>query len=309
MSDFPIILHHFEQSPFSEKIRLIFGLKNLAWTSVRISRIMPRPDLMPLTGGYRRTPVLQIGADIYCDTQCIMRELERRFPEPGLLPRGYEGLAWASAMWTDRSFFQNTVNLVFGSLADQVPADFIADREQLRGAKFDVAAMKAAIPLMRDQYRAHLAWIDTQLCDEREWIAGDTPSLCDVNAYMNLWYVRTNLDQSDGMLAEFDHARAWAGRLRAIGHSQRSEMGSAEALDIATRATPQTEELCDPTDPNGRKPGDRVEVMPDDYGRIRVSGEIVALSAQHIAIRRNDPRAGEVVVHFPRAGFLVFPAP
>src|SRR6516162_4031957 len=97
MSTQPIILHHFDQSPFSEKIRLIFGLKNIAWTSVRISRIMPRPDLMPLTGGYRRTPVMQIGADVYCDTQCIMRELERRFPEPGLLPKGYEGLAWGSA--------------------------------------------------------------------------------------------------------------------------------------------------------------------------------------------------------------------
>jgi glutathione S-transferase len=308
MSDFPIILHHFDQSPFSEKIRLIFGLKNIAWTSVRISRIMPRPDLMPLTGGYRRTPVMQIGADIYCDTQCIMRELERRFPEPSLLPRGYEGLAWASAIWTDRPFFQNTVNLVFGSLADTVPADFIADREQLRGAKFDVAAMKAAIPLMRDQYRAHLGWIDTQLCDEREWISGDAPSLCDVNAYMNLWYVRAHLENADDMITEFDHVRAWAGRLRAIGHGQRSEMSPADALVLAARATPQTEELSDPDDPNGRKPGDKVEVMPDDYGKIRVSGEIVALSAQHIAIRRHDPRAGEIVVHFPRAGFLVFSA-
>jgi glutathione S-transferase len=93
MSAPPIILHHFDHSPFSEKIRLIFGLKKIAWTSVKISRIMPRPDLMPLTGGYRRTPVMQIGADIYCDTQCIMRELERRFPEPSLLAKGYEGLA------------------------------------------------------------------------------------------------------------------------------------------------------------------------------------------------------------------------
>ena len=177
MSAQPVILHHFDQSPFSEKIRLIFGLKNIAWTSVRISRIMPRPDLMPLTGGYRRTPVMQIGADVYCDTQCIMRELERRFPTPSLLPRGFEGLAWASAMWTDRSFFQNTVNLVFGTLADKVPAAFIEDREKLRGAKFDVAAMKAAIPQMRDQVRAHLAWIDTQLADERAFLAGDAPSL------------------------------------------------------------------------------------------------------------------------------------
>jgi len=308
MSAPPVILHHFDQSPFSEKIRLIFGLKKMAWTSVRISRIMPRPDLMPLTGGYRRTPVMQIGADIYCDTQCIMRELERRFPEPSLLPSGYEGLAWGSAMWTDRSFFQNTVNLVFGSLGDQVPADFIADREKLRGARFDIGAMKAMIPQMRDQFRAHLQWIDAQLCDERTWIAGERPSLCDVDAYMNIWYLRAHLENADGMLAEYDHARAWAARLREVGHGTHMELSSAEALEIAARATPQTEELSDPDDPNGRKPGDKVEVMPDDYGKIRVSGEIVALSAQHIAIRRHDPQAGEVVVHFPRAGFLVFGA-
>ena len=141
----PIILHHFKESPFSEKVRVIFGLKNIAWTSVLISRIMPRPDLMPLTGGYRRTPVMQIGADIYCDTQRIIRELEHRFPAPTLFPGGSAGLAWASAMWTDKSFFQNTVNLVFGSLADKVPQSFIEDREKLRGAKFDIAAMTAAI--------------------------------------------------------------------------------------------------------------------------------------------------------------------
>jgi glutathione S-transferase len=304
----PIILHHFEQSPFSEKIRLVFGLKRLAWTSVVISRIMPRPDLMPLTGGYRRTPVMQIGADIYCDTQCIMRELERRFPEPSLLPKGTQGLGWGSAMWTDRSFFQNTVNLVFGLLADKVPADFIADREKLRGAKFDVAAMTAAIPQMRDQYRAHLSWIDTQLGDERTWLAGEAPSLIDVNAYMNIWYVRAHLSNADEMLAEFCNTRVWEARLRAVGHGRRcGEISTSEALDIGANAMPQTTELSDPNDPNGRKPGDRVEVVPDDYGKIKVSGEIVALSSQHIALRRHDPRAGEVVVHFPRAGFLVLP--
>ena len=47
--------------------------------------------------------------------------------------------------------------------------------------------------------------------------------------------------------------------------------------------------------------------MPDDYGKVPVRGEIVSLSAQHIAIRRSDERAGAVVVHFPRAGFLVVP--
>jgi glutathione S-transferase len=125
---------------------------------------------------------MQIGADIYCDSQCILRELERRFPQPSLLPDKDTGLAWASAMWTDRSFFQNTVNLVFGSLADKVPQEFIADREKLRGAKFDVTAMTAAIPQMRDQLRTHLQWIELQLGDGRAWLGGDTAGLFDVAA-------------------------------------------------------------------------------------------------------------------------------
>jgi len=268
---------------------------------------MPRPDLMPMTGGYRRTPVMQIGADIYCDSQCILRELERRFPQPSLLPDKDAGLAWAMAMWTDRSLFQNTVTLVFGSLADKVPQEFIADREKLRGAKFDVAAMTAAIPQMRDQLRAHLQWIELQLGDGRACLGGDKAGLFDVNAYMNVWYVRQNMPNADALLAEFGDIRAWETRMRAIGHGRRSEMSTAAALVIAKDAVPQTAEQADPHDPNGRKPGDRVEVMPDDYGKIKVSGEIVALSPQHIAIRRHDPLAGEVVVHFPRAGFLVQP--
>jgi glutathione S-transferase len=307
-TEHPIILHHFPQSPFSEKIRLIFGIKKIAWTSVEITRIMPRPDLMPMTGGYRRTPVMQIGADIYCDTQCIMPELERRFPEPTLFPEACRGLASATAMWTDKAFFQGTVNLVFGTLADKVAQEFIADREQLRGGKFDIAAMASAIPQMRDQYRANLQWIDAQLADGRKWMCGDPISLCDINAYMNVWYVRGSLPILDQMLAEFPATKNWEARMRAIGHGTSKEMSTAAALDIGTRATPETAELADIHDPNGRKPGDQVQVMPDDYGKIGVRGEIVALSAQHIAIRRHDPIAGEIVVHFPRAGFLVQPA-
>ena len=76
----------------------------------------------------------------------------------------------------------------------------------------------------------------------------------------------------------------------------------------AARSAPASQVVGDPGDPNGRAPGDRVVVTPDDYGRIPVEGEIVSLSAQHIAIRRRDERASEIVVHFPRAGFLVAPA-
>jgi glutathione S-transferase len=303
----PIILHHFDQSPFSEKIRVIFGFKQLAWRSVRISRIMPRPNLMLLTGGYRRTPTMQIGADIYCDTQIIIRELQRRFPAPTLFPLGHAGLPWALGMWTDRTFFQNTVSLVFGRLSDKVPRDFIEDRERLRGAKFDVAAMKAAIPQMRDQFRAHVGWIEAQLSDGREWLL-EAFSLADVHAYMNVWYVRSNLSDADALLSSAPLTLAWERRIQTVGQGERTEMSSDEALDIAARAKPQTPILADPNDPNGRQPGDRVSVVPDDYGKVEVRGEIVSLSAQHIAIRRHDDRAGEIVVHFSRAGFVVIPS-
>ena len=59
-----LILHHYPNSPFAEKVRVTLGIKQLAWKSVIIPNMMPKPDLMPLTGGYRKTPVLQVGADV-----------------------------------------------------------------------------------------------------------------------------------------------------------------------------------------------------------------------------------------------------
>jgi glutathione S-transferase len=311
---YPIILHHFDRSPFSEKIRVVFGHKGLSWRSVRIPQIMPKPDLMPLTGGYRRTPVMQIGADVYCDSQIIIREIERRFPSPTLFPPGAVGLPWALGSWTDRAFFQSAVNLVFGTLGPKVPQAFVDDRSQLRGVKFDLDKMRAAIPQMRDQLRAQLGWIEAQLGDGRNWLFGDF-SLADVSAYMNVWYVRSNLsaeeDQAvsgvDKIFTGLVQVAAWESRMRAVGHGRREEMSADEALVIAANASPETMDESDQGDPNERKVGDRVRVAPDDYGKVEVGGEIVSLSAQHIAIRRVDERVGEIVVHFPRAGFLVQP--
>jgi glutathione S-transferase len=299
-----IILHHFDPSPFSEKIRVIFGFKKIAWKSCLISRIMPRPDLMPLTGGYRRTPVMQIGADIFCDTQIIIRELEKRFPNPTLFPAGNAGMPWALGMWTDRPFFQSTVSLVFGSLGDKVPQDFIEDRSKLRGAKFDVAAMTAVIPQMRDQFRANVDWIEAQLTDGRKFLLGEF-SLADVDAYMNPWYTRQNVPEIEDILKHFPLTSAWEKRIQAFGHGARSEISTAEALEIGTNSTPQAQISADPNDPNGRKPGDVVSVHSDDAWKTDIRGEIVSLSAQHIAIRRQDERAGEIVMHFPRAGFTI----
>jgi hypothetical protein len=172
--------------------------------------------------------------------------------------------------------------------------------------------MRAAIPQMRDQMRAHLGWIEAQLSDGRKWFLGDF-SLADVSAYMNVWYLRSSLpaeeDQAiaglESIFAGLKQLAAWESRMRAVGHGRREEISADEALAIAAKANPETVAENDRDDPNGRRVGDKVRVVPDDYGRVEVGGEIVSLSAQHIAIRRVDERVGEIVVHFPRAGFLV----
>ena len=224
------VLHHFEASPFAEKIRVVFGFKKIAWQSVLIPRIMPKPDLMPLTGGYRRTPVMQIGADIYCDTQIILREIEARYATPTLFPGGHGGLPWLAGLWTDRVLFASTVNFVFGSLGDKVPQSFIEDRTRLRGAPFDVKAMTAALPHHRDQFRAQAALVEAQLAGGRHWLLGDF-SLADASIYMNVWYVRSNLpDQADELLSAFPRLSEWETRVRALGHGMRRDISGQDAL-------------------------------------------------------------------------------
>ena len=48
-----LILHHYDMSPYAEKVRLMMGVKSLAWRSVQMPIVMPKPDLTELTGGYR----------------------------------------------------------------------------------------------------------------------------------------------------------------------------------------------------------------------------------------------------------------
>jgi len=167
-----LILHHYPNSPFSEKVRVAFGIKQLAWKSVQIPVIMPKPDLMPLTGGYRKTPVLQVGADIYCDTQLIMLELEKRAPRPPLLPTNAAGEARALAMWVDRNVFWSAVGVVMGAISDQLPEAFKKDRGEFSGRQFDSDKLKAAVPIARDQTYAQFALAEHILRDGRPYLLG-----------------------------------------------------------------------------------------------------------------------------------------
>ena len=302
-----IILHHYPQSPVAEKVRVVLGMKNVSWRSVQIPRLPPKPDLMPLTGGYRRTPVLQVGADIYCDSQCIIRELERRCPQPTLFPNGATGLPWAVSRWTDGDLFTLVVGAVMGAQADELAEDFANDRGRLYfGPDFDWQAQKKMLPHTLAQIRAQLGWIDERLSGERDFMLGAEPGLPDALCYHLVWFFRGRYAGGPALLDQFPNLKAWEERVAAIGHGRPEDMDSKQALEIARSATAESAEQTDPDDPQGLAPGQMVAVVPDvDGGDPSVEGRVVGIGMDSIAISRSAPEVGDIVVHFPRVGYRV----
>lgn len=302
--DAGIILHHYDASPFSWKVRATLALKGLPWRSVVTPDRLPKPDLVPLTGGYRRAPVMQVGADIYLDSALILAELERRVP-------GHDAaMAPAVTLWADRAFFQATVVVLFGEIGDQIDAGFAKDREALSGRPFDPAGMRAMAAPAKAQWRANAGWIERALAGSPgAFLAGDAPGIADVAAYMNVWFLAGPLPaMADALLADMPRAAAWRVAMAALPRGDRREIAGADALAEAAAAQPlPPPHAHDAADPSGLAPGAAVTVAADDYGRDKVAGTLVALTPERVVIAREAEGVGMLHVHAPRIGFVVEP--
>lgn len=301
-----IILHHYQSSPFSEKVRLIFGFKKLAWKSVIIPVIMPKPDLVALTGGYRRTPVMQIGADIYCDTALIADVLERMTPTPSLYPAATEGLHRTLAQWADSTLFWTVIayafqpagmKSMFGSLPPEQVKAFGADRAALRGNAPRMSVAEATGSLAE-----YLRRLEHMLADGKPYLLGAQPGIADFSVYHSLWYLK-RAEAVAGILDDVPQVHAWIERMAAIGQHEFEKMSAEQALEVAREGKTAAVDEAPFVATHGVALGDRVAIMPTDYGLDPVEGELVMSTATEFAVRRSDPRAGSVVVHFPRLGF------
>lgn len=304
-----LILHHYPTSLFAEKARLMLGFKGLSWRSVTIPSIMPKPDLTALTGGYRRTPVLQIGADIYCDTALMARRLEKEKASPTFYPEGQEFTVASLAAWGDSVLFMHAVSLVFQpeSLAvrfAKVPPEaakaFVADRSSLftGGSATRLSAEQA-----KHQWPTLMARLELQLSRNGDFLFGE-PSIADFSVAHTLWFLRQT-PVTAPFVDNYPGVSAWLGRVLGFGHGAHSDLTSAEAIEIARNATPAA--LPDEAfvDPNGFKAGDQVAISATDYGVDSVEGELVFAGTEELILRREDDRAGVVHVHFPRLGFKI----
>lgn len=310
-----LILHHYATSPFAEKVRLVLGHKRLAWRSVVVPMVLPKPDVVALTGGYRRTPFLQIGADVYCDTELVCRVLDALQPEPPLYPHGTHGLAAIVAQWADSALFWTVVPYVMraGSgprimtraepehddgrpIAERIK-DFAADRARMMGGVRPPGASDLKAALL-----AYLDRLDALLADGRPFLLGPLLSIADFSAVHPVWFLRLEPPASE-LLAAYPRLLAWLARIEGAGHGSATPMSAAEALRAAAAATAHAPASVDES--QGFAPGEEVTVTPIDYAQDAVAGRLVGIGPDETVIERSDPRAGTLHVHFPRIGYHV----
>ena len=306
MSD--LILHHYPASPFSEKVRLILGAKKLAWKSVHIPMVMPKPDVLALTGGYRRTPFLQIGADIYCDTALICDVLEHRQPLPSLYPAAEKGVARIVAQWADSTLFWAAMAY---SLQPKGAASMWegAPPEAVKAFAADRGAMSQGMTRLRPAdatgaYKSYLRRI-AHMLEQNDYLLGDAPCVADFAVYHPLWFTRHRTPAVADILDATPAVLQWMDRMAALGHGQPEKMSSTEALAQAHAATPAPLHDTHFQDDHGIALGSRVTVAAESFGTETTEGELVAATRTQLTLRRTDERAGTVHVHFPRVGFVL----
>jgi glutathione S-transferase len=308
-----MILHHYPNSPFAEKIRALFGYKGMPWQSVIAPDIMPKPDLQALTGGYRRIPVLQVGADIYCDTALMVKVIEAAQPLPALLAHPQQGLVESVAQWADDALFWAAMGYNakgFAALFASLPPE----EAQRKGKAFteDRTAMMGNMARVRPGdavgiYTQYLTRLEHSLA-AGPYLFGARLTVADLSCYHPLWFTLTRVPQLATIFEPFPAVSAWLKRLQVLSEQGRhlaTPMSSTDAINLAASSTPIDMSHAVFHNTHGIALGSPVAIMAEKFGAEVTEGELVAATESAITLRRVDARAGHVQVHFPRAGFVL----
>ncbi|TDJ66206.1 MAG: glutathione S-transferase family protein [Proteobacteria bacterium] len=296
-----IILHHYDISPFSEKVRRVLAFKDIAWCAVEQPMMAPKPELTPLTGGYRRIPVMQIGADIYCDTALIIRRLEFLHPEPAVIPTHLAGAAAVFEDWADHRLFMQAVPPTVIGLLDALPPGFLEDRGAMTpGFTHDV--LVDAAPHALDQTRHALDDLEMQLAAS-PFLLGEHFTVADAACFHPVRFMMNN----PALTPEIEKRAAlsaWVKRIEGFGPGNVEAMSATDALAIARAAEPM-DTAGDSVSDADYALGDTVSIVADDYGQETTIGKVVRVLANEITVVREDGDIGTIAVHYPRAGYHI----
>ncbi|KAI0019314.1 glutathione S-transferase [Xylariomycetidae sp. FL0641] len=334
-SDLPIVLYHYEGSPYARKVVWYLNLRKIPYSQCLQPVTMPRPDVAQLGIAYRRIPLCAIGADVYLDTRLILSKLEALFPaSPShpALPTSAGGAALAyllSRTCVDGDVF----GAAAGTLLPDLVADaaFARDRAELMGvpqpgAALSAEATRAGRPEAVATVRRWVRFLEeTVLGDGRAWVLGgqqdEGPSLADIEAAWILHWLRGWAGPSKlpaSTLSASAAPRVWAWLDRFSEAVERAGRDAAEpktlAGEEAARAIPAaqfaempgTVDAADPVAEALRlEAGVAVRVWPADYGAAhKEAGKLVSLDADEVVLQTAG-QFGTVRVHAPRRGFKI----
>ena len=296
-----LILHHYSMSPFSEKIRAVLGYTGLPWHSVQVPEMPPRRALKPLAGDYRKIPVAQLGADVFCDSRIISSEIATLSGRPTLALENVSAAEQAFVRHTDLEVFFACILSADGKvLLKKLWRDtstlhvlrFLADRINM-GRKSAVPAARGA--RAKTMVRDHLDNLQTLL--QQDFLFGEQPSIADFSAWHSAWFM-ADLAQST-FIKRYPAVDEWMARMRAFGHGTPQPMTPEEAIAVARAASPR------PLPESEAHPllNQQVQIAPTDYGQVPVTGVLKAITAERYILAREHARTGLLHVHFPRADF------
>jgi glutathione S-transferase len=295
-----LILHHYPLSPFSQKMRSMLGYANLSWQSVTTREMLPRPHLQILAGGYRKIPVGQIGADIFCDSHSIASEIARLSGHPEL---ALENCSAEIQKYVQHAELKVFIACLMSSANGKVLAKakrslslmdmlkFAWDRVQLgkdSTVKMSPAAAKAIMA-------KHLDHVES-LLQTNQFLFGDKPNHADFATYHPLWFAH---ELAEKRFDQHPKLTAWLGRMKAFGEGQRSDISVQDALTIAKNHAPMA---INPVSDEALL-GQLVSVSPTDYGQQPTTGLLVDSNAASWVLASEEVEVGQLHRHFPKAGF------
>ena len=304
-----LILHHYWPSPFAHKIRLALGLVDTSWKSVEIPRVPPKPLLMPLTAGYRRTPVLQSGADVYCDTQNIVRAISELTATSLLLPTRQRGQIFALTDWVDGTVFNLAARVILTSALDTAPPEFIQDRGGLYfGPNWTPEGLKAQLPGVIRQLAAHLDSINQGLSDTGGYLT-ESLSYADVSIAYVAWFIRGRWDVGPEFLSQFPSVERIERNVHEQSTDRHEELSAESALMMALQAESIAPRGVEAQIGSGLSEGMPVLIRPQaETSDPPIIGRLRYLDRVRVSIDHQDPQVGNVVVHLPVAGYQIQPS-
>ncbi|KLO18059.1 hypothetical protein SCHPADRAFT_867167 [Schizopora paradoxa] len=326
-SDEKVILYRYNGSPFANKIESVLAMRGIPHFEVDVPMTLPRPEVIDLLGiGYRRIPLLAIGNDVYCDTSLIVSQLEKRIPPSaeyvsvfpprkngGKVDRGI--IKTFAMTYGDRTLFP-----MGGAILpyDKLGKKFMEDRSAWQGAPIPVEALTARRPITESQLSSHMAILEEQLSDEREWLFDtDEPGYGDLSVHFFWsWVIQFRGMKEVLSSSKFPKTNSWITRMstylaerRKANSSSVSKISAEEAAKFISQGSPSNDKLHFDKDEAARlhvNLGDIVSIVPEDNAKnYPTVGKLIGLDREEFVVELSGKAVSSLRCHLPRLNFAV----